>query len=186
MNRKEKFAKEIVEIACDRGDVAVSKAVGEPVYCNEINCMDCLLNTGDCGNALRRWAESEYIERPQDMDKEMVDAAMEDERAAQPEFPRLKNNEYRKEFLSKYRDWPVWFEVPQADEVYYRYILPDGTAIVICEYKQYVEWKEKYTDENPESTYTKLYLLEPGYHHLHDCETNETALVRKLMEVQKK
>lgn len=186
MKNKEKFAKEIVEIACDRGSVAVSKAIGEPVYCNEINCRDCLLNNNGCSNALRRWAESEYIERPQDMDKEMVDAAMEDERAAQPEFPRLKNNEQRKEFLSKYRDWPVWFEVPQADEVYYRYILPDGTAIVICEYKQYVEWKEKYTDENPESTYTKLYLLEPGYHHLHDCETNETALVRKLMEVQKK
>lgn len=64
MKNKEKFAKEIVEITCDRGDVAVSKAVGEPVYCNEINCMDCLLNTGDCGNALRRWAESEYIEKP--------------------------------------------------------------------------------------------------------------------------
>lgn len=132
---------------------------------------------------------AEFIKRLTELEQsmtKMVDAAMEDERAAQPELPRLKNNEQRKEFLSKYRDWPVWFEVPQADEVYYRYILPDGTAIVICEYKQYVEWKEKYTDENPESTYTKLYLLEPGYHHLHDCETNETALVRKLMEVQKK
>lgn len=65
-------------------------------------------------------------------------------------------------------------------------VLPDGSAIVICEYKQYVAWKERYTDENPESTYTKSYLLEPGYHHLHDCETNETALVKKLMEVQKR
>lgn len=78
MKNKEKFAKEIVEIACDRGSVAVSKAIGEPVYCNEINCRDCLLNNNGCSNALRRWAESEYIERPQDMDKEMVDAAMED------------------------------------------------------------------------------------------------------------
>lgn len=59
MKNKEKFAKEIVEIACDRGDVAVSKAIGEPVYCNEINCRDCLLNNKGCSNALRRWAESE-------------------------------------------------------------------------------------------------------------------------------
>ena len=59
-------------------------------------------------------------------------------------------------------------------------------GIGICEYKQYVAWKERYTDENPERTYTKSYLLEPCYHHLHDCETNETALIRKLMEVQKK
>ena len=122
----------------------------------------------------------------QDMDKELVDATMDYERAAQPEFPKLKNNEQRKEFLRTYRNWPVWFEVPQADEIYYRYILPDDSAIVICEYKLYVIWKERYTEENPESTYTKLYLLKPGYHHLHDCETNETVLVKKLMEVQRK
>lgn len=118
-----------------------------------------------------------------DMDE---DIAREVEEAVQPELPKLKNNDQRKEFLKTYRDWPVWFEVPQADEVYYKYVLPDGSAIVICEYKQYVDWKRRYTDENPESTYTKLYLLKPRYHHLHDCETNETALVRKLMEVQKK
>ena len=121
-----------------------------------------------------------------DMDKDKLESTMDDERAAQPEFPKLKNNEQRKEFLRTYREWPVWFEVPQADEIYYRYILPDNSAIVICEYKQYVAWKERYTEENPESTYTKSYLLKPGYHHLHDCETNETVLVKKLMEVQRK
>ena len=77
------------------------------------------------------------VGQPQDMDAELVEAAMEDERAAQPELPKLKNNEERKEFLAKYREWPVWFEVPQAEETYYRYILPDGSAIVICEYKHY-------------------------------------------------
>ena len=80
MKNKEKFAKEIVEIACDRGSVAVSKAIGEPVYCNEINCRDCLLNTGDCGNALRRWAESEYIEKPviSKKDRAFFDCLVED------------------------------------------------------------------------------------------------------------
>ena len=117
------------------------------------------------------------------MDEEESKLALECEKDAQPELPRLRNNDQRKDFLKTYRDWPVWFEVPQADEVYYRYILPDDSAIVICEYKQYVEWKEKYMDENPESTYTKSYLLNPGYHHLHDCETNESTLVKKLMEV---
>lgn len=126
------------------------------------------------------------VGQPRDMDKEEPEMAMDVEREAQPELPRLKNNNQRKEFLKTYRDWLVWFEVPQAEEIYYRYILPDESAIVICEYKQYVAWKERYTDENPESTYTKSYLLEPGYHHLHGCETNETALVKKLMEVQKK
>ena len=80
MKNKEKFAKEIVEIACDRGDVAVSKAIGEPVYCNEINCKDCLLNNNGCSNALRRWAESEYTEKPviSKKDKAFLDCLVED------------------------------------------------------------------------------------------------------------
>lgn len=104
----------------------------------------------------------------------------------QPELPKLKNNDQRRAFLESYRSWPVWFDVPQAEETYYRYILPDSSAIVICEYKQYVEWKKKYTDENPESVYQMGFLLEPGYHHLHDCKASDTELVKKLMEIQKK
>lgn len=80
MKNKEKFAKEIVEIACDRGSVAVSKAIGEPVYCNEINCRDCLLSNKGCSNALRRWAESEYIEKPviSKKDRAFLDYLVED------------------------------------------------------------------------------------------------------------
>ena len=80
MKNKEKFAKEIVEIACDRGDVAVSKAIGGPVYCKEINCRDCLLNNNGCSNALRRWAESEYIEKPviSKKDRAFLDYLVED------------------------------------------------------------------------------------------------------------
>ena len=121
-----------------------------------------------------------------DMDEEESAVAKECEKYAQPELPRLRNNDQRKEFLRTFRDWPVWFEVSQADEVYYRYILPDDSIIVICEYKQYIEWKKKYMDEDPEGTGTEEYLLEPGYHHLRDCRTNESALVKKLMEVQRK
>ncbi|RHV07253.1 hypothetical protein DXB97_04485 [Firmicutes bacterium OM07-11] len=130
--------------------------------------------------------KDEEVQQPCFIVKMDEDIAREVEEAVQSELPKLKNNDQRKEFLKTYRDWPVWFEVPQADEVYYRYVLPDGSAIVICEYKQYVDWKRRYTDENPESTYTKSYLLKPRYRHLHDCETNETTLVRKLMEVQKR
>lgn len=116
------------------------------------------------------------------------DIAKEVEEVVQPELPKLKNNDQRKEFLRTYRDWQVWFEVPQADEVYYRYILPDNSAIVICEYKQSTTWfVNKYLDHDSEfNTYTVEYLLEPGYKYLHDCKTNETALVKKLMEVQRK
>lgn len=101
------------------------------------------------------------------------------------ELPVLKNNDQRKEFLSKYQIWPVWFEVPEASEVYHRFNLPDGSSIVICEYHVWLSWKERYTDENPDSIGTREYLLRPGYHYLEDCKTNTTALVEHLKKVQK-
>lgn len=65
MKNKEKYAKEIVEIACDGRCVAVDKATGNPVSCNNIGCIDCTLsNKGGCKIALKEWAESEYIEKP--------------------------------------------------------------------------------------------------------------------------
>lgn len=65
MTNKEKFVKEIAEIVCDGSCVAVDKATGNPVSCNNIVCSDCTLsNKGGCKIALKEWAESEYIEKP--------------------------------------------------------------------------------------------------------------------------
>lgn len=99
----------------------------------------------------------------------------------QPELPKLRNNDQRKAFLSNYREWPVWFRVNEASEVYYRYDLPDGSSIVICEYHYYIAWLSK--DRN--RTGTREYLLKPGYHYLEDCKTNTTTLVEHLKNIQK-
>lgn len=103
----------------------------------------------------------------------------------QPELPKLRNNEQRKAFLDNYQTWPIWFEVPQASEVYHRFDLPDGSSIVICEYHMWLSWKERYSGEDPHSTGTREYLLKPGYHYLHDCRTNTTTLVDHLKNMQK-
>ena len=102
-----------------------------------------------------------------------------------PELPLMKNNDQRKEFLNRYQVWPVWFEVPEASEVYHRFDLPDGSSIVICEYHMWLSWKEEWSDENPDSIGTREYLLQPGYHYLEDCKTNTTTLVEHLKKVQK-
>lgn len=102
----------------------------------------------------------------------------------QPYLPKLKNNDQRKEWLNTFHEWPVWFEVPEAAEVYYRYDLPDGSSLVICEYHYWLEWMTRYGDD-PERTGTREYLLVPGYHYLDNCKVNRTAMVEKLKEVQK-
>ena len=99
----------------------------------------------------------------------------------QPELPELRNNDQRKAWLNTYPDWPVWFEVPEAEEVYYRYDLPDGSSLVICEYRYWLEWLE-----NPERIGTREYILTSGYHYLEDCKSNRTAMVDLLKEIQRK
>ena len=105
--------------------------------------------------------------------------------AEQPDLPILKNNDQRKQFLETFHDWPVWFEVPEAAEVYYRYDLEDGCSLVICEYHYWIEWLKQYGD-SPECTGTREYMLTPGYHYLNDCKSNRSEMAEKLKEIQKK
>lgn len=69
MKNKEKYAKEIVEIACYGSDFAVEEKTGNVVYCDSITCFDCLFAKtfeapNECITERRKWAESEYIEKP--------------------------------------------------------------------------------------------------------------------------
>lgn len=102
-----------------------------------------------------------------------------------PNFPKLSNNTKRKEFLQGFHNWLVWLNIPEIDETYYRYNLPDGSSIVACEYKVWQEWRAKYENENPETTGVRWYLLEKGYHHFNDCKSSESQIVEKLKEINK-
>ena len=114
------------------------------------------------------------LDQPQLLEKEDV--------SEQPDLPVLKNNDQRKQFLDTFHDWPVWFEVPEAAEVYYRYDLPDGCSLVICEYHYWSSWKY---GGDPECTGKREYLLTPGYHYLNDCKSNRSEMMEKLKEIRK-
>ena len=68
MKNKEKYAKEIVEIACDCCILAVNKNTGKPEKCSVLDCDKCLFLRDKIGcdsrKKLREWAESEYLEKP--------------------------------------------------------------------------------------------------------------------------
>lgn len=69
MTNKEKYAKEIVEIACEGNEFAVSKETGKPVRCVDMRCSLCAINLNEdkyktCTDYRKEWAESECIKRP--------------------------------------------------------------------------------------------------------------------------
>lgn len=98
----------------------------------------------------------------------------------QPEFPILKNMEQREEFILNYRTWPVWCKNDLTEETYYRYNLPDGSAIVVREYPYSPYWR------NEESVGKTLFLLKHDTKHFKDAETSMTSLkehLRKCREI---
>lgn len=76
MTNREKFAEQILDIACSNDTIAVDKATLEPIACSKSECKDCLFNVSDtmsCGDKRIKWANSEYVEPPVDWSKVAVD-----------------------------------------------------------------------------------------------------------------
>ena len=65
MKNKEKFEKELIEIACSGKTVAVNKETGVPVKCGIMSCQDCRFCIDDICKSeelTKQWAESEYTD----------------------------------------------------------------------------------------------------------------------------
>ena len=73
MLNREKFAKEILDIACN-GD-GFGLCDGKLVACGNIVCTKCEFNSVSysCNERTREWANSEYVEPPVDWSKVTVD-----------------------------------------------------------------------------------------------------------------
>lgn len=71
MTNKEKFAKEILDIACKRMNIAIVN--GFPYACDGLSCRECDLYGKDCDEKFKEWCRSEYVEPPVDWSKVPVD-----------------------------------------------------------------------------------------------------------------
>jgi hypothetical protein len=75
MTNREKFAEQILDIACSGSKIAVNKATSEPIACYKLACGNCLFSFSDanCIDARKKWANSEYVKPPVDWSKVAVD-----------------------------------------------------------------------------------------------------------------
>ena len=83
MKNRQRFAKEILDIACKGKTIAVTKD-NKVVCCDDINCEQCLFNKTDdyvgyCDDEKRmQWSESEYVQKPTitSREKNLLDALL--------------------------------------------------------------------------------------------------------------
>ena len=71
MLNKEKYAKEIIDIAISGEDIAMVN--NKPCYCDITPCHKCDFFHGACEESLEQWANSEYKEKEIDWSKVPVD-----------------------------------------------------------------------------------------------------------------
>ena len=98
MTNKEKYGKEILDIACTGDHVAMRKSDNVIVGCKKLK-----FNThgkGYCNDEIEKWANSEYVEPSVDWSKVAVDT---------PIFVRdSEANEWRKRYFAKYDNGIVY------------------------------------------------------------------------------
>lgn len=107
----------------------------------------------------------------------------------QPEFPILRNNDQRKEWLKNYKKWGIWYRDENIDVNYYKFDFSDGSRLVVAEHPQrYNYWNGKRSDE---CFYHLLEKNKKCYHGTYDekyrhSTDSETYLVEFLKNLQKK
>lgn len=77
MKNREKYAKEIMDIACAGHSIAFDTESNKLTNCRDINCTRCAFSTlssmGGCRDRIKEWSESEYKEPEVDWSKVPVD-----------------------------------------------------------------------------------------------------------------
>lgn len=56
------------------------------------------------------------------------------ETSIQPPLPVMKNNDQRKEWLRKYKEWGLWYTDEHIGARYYKYDFKNGTRLIVEEY----------------------------------------------------
>ena len=98
MLNREKYAKEILDIACNGDKIAVRN--GKMTSCDNLLCKDCDFGYSDCNEKILKWANSEYVEPPVDWSKVAVDT---------PILVRNSREEaWRKRYFAKYENGTVY------------------------------------------------------------------------------
>ncbi len=132
--------------------------------------------------------EQEFTEEPvvKGTYKEMVTFPW---KTTQPELPILKNADQRKEWLSKYKEWGLWYRDENIDVNYYKFDFEDGSRLVVEEHPQRHSYysrevrDEAYYHLLAKNKVTNGEVYDEKYRH---ATHSETALVEFLKNLQKR
>lgn len=113
------------------------------------------------------------------------------EEPKQPELPKLKNNDQRKEWLRNYKDWGLWYHDDRIDVNYYKYDFEDGSRLIVAEYpKRKYYWNSGELEdshyfhllEKNKKYYGREKTFDQQYVHTEDSETHLVEFLKNLQK----
>ncbi|MFA9376251.1 MAG: DNA-directed RNA polymerase subunit alpha C-terminal domain-containing protein [Lachnotalea sp.] len=134
----------------------------------------------------RKWLADNY-----DYDRIAPPDYFNDNRKPQLELPMLKNNDLRRDWIDNYQEWPVWIEVPQTEERYYRYDFSNGTSFIVRVSMVHKWISGKYSKEEGwgNEEYFLLGKEDKDFKSgktFKEFSTNKTDMIDHLKDIQKK
>ena len=65
MTNREKYKKEMFDVICERGLLAINEHTNEIMTCGDCQCSNCKFHDSDsCSRSFREWLNAEYVEPP--------------------------------------------------------------------------------------------------------------------------
>ena len=154
------------------------KGDGAAVPC----CKNCNEPCGYQCNRASEWRYEKERREKQELteQKPVATSQIEETSVSQPELPDMKNMQEREDFVNSYKNWNIWCRNDLTEEVFYRFDLPDGAAIVVKNFPYYLEWKKEEREDR------EFYLLKPDYRHFANCKSSMTEIKEYLKNLRKK
>ena len=118
MKNREKFAKQIIDIALQRNRIAVNLKSGELVICGKIKCSECLFSESnkDCEVLLKEWAEKEY-EEPSIWSKVPVDTPILVRNSEEEAWKKRHFAKYENGIVCAWNDGATSWSVCMSDDI---------------------------------------------------------------------
>lgn len=155
----------------------------------------------ECGQVIDWTSVASFFEYEEEQIQKRINEKVEQqlsesalEKQEQPELPKLTNNDKRKEWIEQYRTWPLWFEIEQTGERYFKYDFKDGSTFVVKESLAHIFENYKPTDKT-DYNHKEYYHIGRsgewgGWKNIknltfYESQTNISSMIDYLKEMQK-
>lgn len=103
MLNREKYAEEILNIACKGDKIAICN--GKLTACDDTHCINCdFRRPSECQEKMLKWANSEYVEPPVDWSKVSVDTPIYVRRRSSDEWEKKHFAKFENDYVYAWSD----------------------------------------------------------------------------------